>query len=400
MKAQPIAKKVYWVGATDWGIRDFHGYATERGTTYNAYLIIDEKITLIDTVKRPFLDELLARISSIINPEDIDYIISNHAEMDHAGCLKELIEIAKPEKVFASPMGIKTLESHYNCDLNITPVKTGESLSLGENTLTFIETKMLHWPDSMICYLPEQEILFSQDAFGMHLATREIFDDNIPEYILEWESEKYFANILMNYSEKILTLLKDVKAMNIPIRLLANDHGPIWRKHTNKIISLYEKWATHAYTPKAIVLYDTMWGATAKMAAYINDGIADTGIEVKTIPMSSSHRSDVATEILSASALVIGSPTLNNNIFPSIADVITYLKGLKPKNLIGASFGSYGWSGEALKQLNGFLTDMNVELISEGIRVKFTPTEDDLAKCYALGQEIGQALKDKCIKNQ
>ena len=397
MKAQLIADNIYWVGATDWGIRNFHGYATERGTTYNAYLIIDNKITLIDTVKRPFLDELLTRISSVIDIEDIDYIVSNHAEMDHSGCLEELIKIAKPEKIFASPMGIKALEAHYNKSMNITPVKTGETLSLGKNSLNFIETKMLHWPDSMICYLPEQEILFSQDAFGMHLATSEIFDDNIPEYILEWESEKYFANILMNYSDKIIKLLDDVEKMNIPIRLLANDHGPIWRKHTNKIISLYRKWATHAYTPKAVVLYDTMWGATAKMAAYINDGISDAGVEVKTIPMASSHRSDVATEILNASALIIGSPTLNNNIFPSIADVITYLKGLKPKNLIGAAFGSYGWSGEALKQLNSFLTDMNVQLVSDGIRVKYTPTKNDLAKCYELGQEIGQSLKEKCI---
>ena len=396
MKAHKIADKVYWVGAVDWGIRNFHGYATERGTTYNAYLIIDEKVTLIDTVKRPFLNELLARISSVIDPAEIDYIVSNHSEMDHAGCIKEMIEICSPEKTFASPMGIKALENHFNTDLNLSPLKTGDILELGSKTLSFIETKMLHWPDSMIAYMKEEEILFSQDGFGMHLATRNIFDDDIPEYVLEWEAEKYFANILMPYSGKILALLDDISKMDMPIKLIANDHGPIWRKHISKIIDLYTKWSKHAYTPKAVVLYDTMWGATATMAAYINDGLASQGIEVKTIPMSASHRSDVATEILSASALIVGSPTLNNNIFPSIADVLTYIKGLKPKNLIGASFGSFGWSGEAVKQLNAHLESMNVELISEGIKAKYTPDASDLEKCYKLGQDAGRTLLEKC----
>ena len=396
MNAIKLTDKVFWVGAIDWAIRDFHGYATDRGTTYNAFLIMGEKITLIDTVKKQFKQDLIDRISSVIDPEKIDYIISNHAEMDHSGCLPEMIDLIKPEKVFASPMGIKALEAHFHAGFDITPVKTGDELDIGGLNFAFIETKMLHWPDSMFTYLKEEEILFSQDAFGMHLATREIFDDATPEYILEWEAEKYFANILMPYSDRILALLDQVAAMNLPIKMIATDHGPIWRKHIGMILDLYKKWSEHKPAPKAVIIYDTMWGATAKMSNAISEGISDAGIEVKQLPMSASHRSDVATEILDASALIVGSSTLNNNYFPSLADVLLYLKGLKPINIIGATFGSYGWSGEAVKQLNECLTAMDVELVSEGLRVKFTPTDDDLKKCYGLGKEIAEKLKEKC----
>lgn len=396
MKAIKLTDKVYWVGAVDWVIRDFHGYATDRGTTYNAYLIMDEKITLIDTVKKQFKQDLIDRISSLVDPSKIDYVISNHAEMDHSGCLPEMLDLIKPEKFFASPMGKKALEAHFHGDWDITPVKTGEGLNLGKYNLSFIETKMLHWPDSMFTYLQEEELLFSQDAFGMHLATKKIFDEATPEYLLEWEAEKYYANILMPYSDRILKLLEQVAEMNLPIKMIATDHGPVWRKHIPMIIDLYKKWAEHKPEPKAVIVYDTMWGATAKMADAICEGVSDAGVEVKLLPMGGSHRSDVATEILNASALLVGSSTLNNNIFPSLADVLVYLKGLKPINLIGAAFGSYGWSGEAVKHLNGHLTDMGIELVCEGLRCKFTPTEEDLKQSYELGQDIAAKLKEKC----
>lgn len=396
MKAIKLTDKVYWVGAIDWAIRDFHGYATNRGTTYNAYLIIDEKVTLIDTVKKPFMQNLIDRISSIIDPSKIDYIISNHAEMDHSGSLPEMIDLIKPEKVFASTMGVKALEGHFHNELEIIPFKTGDELNIGQMNLSFIETKMLHWPDSMFTYLKEKQLLFSQDAFGMHLASKNILDVDIPDYLLEWEAEKYFANILMPYSDRILKLLDQVAEMNLPIKMIATDHGPIWTEKIPKILDLYRKWSEHKPEPKAVVVYDTMWGATAKMAEAVGEGISDSGVKLKVLPMGSSHRSDVATEILNASALVVGSPTLNNNIFPTLADVLIYLRGLKPINLIGAAFGSYGWSGEALKHLNGYLTDMGVELLSEGFRCKYTPTKEDIQKCYELGQDIAAKLKEKC----
>jgi flavorubredoxin len=395
VKALKMTDRVYWVGAIDWEIKDFHGYATELGTTYNAYLIIDEKITLIDTVKAQFKDEMMSRISSVINPGKIDYIISNHAEMDHSGSLPETIKTVKPEKVFASPMGVKALNAHFELDFEITPVKTGEELKLGETTLQFLETKMLHWPDSMFSYLKEEKILFSQDAFGMHLATDKLFEDECSPETVHWESSKYFANILTPYSPQILKLIEDLPGLNLDIKYIATDHGPVWREEPMRIVEKFREWSEQKPTLKAVIVYGTMWHSTANMAHSICDGIRDTGVEVEVIPLSAKDRSYVATKVLHAGALVVGSPTLNNNLFPSIADVMTYLKGLRFKNLIGGAFGSYGWGGESVAQVNEYLNAMNVELISDGIKVKYVPKSDDLKKCYEFGTQIGEALKKK-----
>ncbi len=395
LKAKKISDTVYWVGAIDWGIRDFHGYATRRGTTYNAYLIMADKITLIDCVKAPFKDEMLARIASVVDIEKIDYIVSNHAEMDHSGALPEVIKEVNPEKVFASPMGIKALNAHFDLGMEITGVKTGDELDLGNKTLSFIETRMLHWPDSMFTYLKEEEILFTQDAFGMHYATSNLFVDENDISVVKRECEKYFANILMPFANKIKALLKSVAEMNLPIKIAASDHGPLFRNaDIATVINWYSEWSEQPRSKKAVIVYDTMWGSTAKMANAIADGVASTGIEIKIIPLASSDRSEVATEMLEAGAFIVGSPTINNQIFPSLADVLTYLKGLRPHNLIGAAFGSYGWSGESVKQVNQYLTDMNVELVSDGIKNQYVPREDKLKECFELGVQIGNKLND------
>lgn len=394
-----ISDRVYWVGAVDWVLRDFHGYTTERGTTYNAYLIMADKITLVDTVKTPFKNELLSRISSVTAPEKIDYIISNHTEMDHSGCLPEIIKAVNPEKVFASPMGVKGLNAHLKLSQEIIPVKTGDKISLGNMNLSFIETKMIHWPDSMFTYLKEEEILFSQDGFGMHLATGKIFDEEIDESILKYEAEKYFANILMPNAHLILKLLEEIKKLSLPVKLIAPDHGPIWRKNIDKILNFYRSWAEQKPAFKAIVVYDTMWNSTSLMASAIGEGIRKSGAEVKLMSMRANNRSDIATEILESGALLVGSPTLNNNIFPTIADVLTYLKGLRPKNLIGAAFGSYGWSGESISQINDILKTMQIELVSEGIKVNYVPGEENLKSCFELGRNIGEALKKKIAES-
>jgi len=394
-KAVEISENVYWVGAIDWAIRDFHGYSTKRGTTYNAYLILADKVTLIDTVKAPFKDELIARIASVIEPEKIDYIVSNHSEMDHSGALPEVIELAKPEKVFTSAMGVKTLAEHFHSQERLVPVKDGESISLGNMKLTFIETKMLHWPESMFSYLADEGILFSQDAFGMHLATSERFADEVPSDILEFEGAKYFANILLPFSSFVLKLLERVTKLALGIKMIAPDHGPIWRKDIGRILDLYGIWANQKPTMKAVIAYDTMWGSTALMARAIGEGIASSGGSIKLMPLRSSHRSDVATEILSAGALVVGSPTINNNMFPTVADLLYYLKGLKPQNLVGASFGSYGWSGEAVRQVEDILKAMKVEVVGEGIKVKYVPDRDALKECRSFGALIGKRIKEK-----
>jgi flavorubredoxin len=392
-KAVKVTDNVYWVGAIDWGIRDFHGYLTSRGTTYNAFLVMADKITLIDTVKPPFQSELLGRISSMVDPREIDYVISNHAEMDHSGSLMGVIEAVQPEKVFASSMGCKHLQEHFHLDREIEAVKDGESLSLGNLSLTFLETRMLHWPDNMFSYLAEEKLLFSQDAFGMHLATSERFADEIDQSLLEYEGAKYYANILLPMSALVTKLIQKVGELNLPIEIIACDHGPIWRQELDKIIGWYAKWAEQKPTNKAVVVFDTMWFSTAKMAEAIAEGLLAGGAQPKLMPLKSNHRSNVVTEILDAGALVVGSPTLNNNMYPTVADLLTYLKGLKPKNLVGAAFGSYGWSGEAVGQVRGMLEEMKIDLVDEGLRIKFVPNDDALQQCFDLGLKVAEKTK-------
>lgn len=395
-EAVRISEHVYWVGAIDWNIRDFHGYSTNRGSTYNAYLILADKIALIDTVKAQFKDELLSRIASVIDPSRIDYIVSNHSEMDHSGCLPQVIETVKPEKVFASAMGTKTLSEHFHMDRGIIAVKDQEKISLGNMNLSFFETRMLHWPDSMFSYLVEDGVLFSQDAFGMHFASGERFADEIDDDILKYEGAKYFANILLPFSTLIIKLLEKVEKLNIPIKIIATDHGPIWRRDINKILNYYSRWANRKPTRKAIIVYDTMWQSTAMMARAIAEGITSGGATTKLMKLGSCHRSDIPTELLDAGALLVGSPTLNNNIFPTVADILTYLKGLKPQNLIGAAFGSYGWSGEAVGQINEILNGMKVTLMGEGIKIKYVPDDDALKQCYSLGGLVAEKLGGVC----
>jgi flavorubredoxin len=392
-KPVQISDKVYWVGAVDWTIRDFHGYTTKRGSTYNAYLILADKISLIDTVKKPFKDEMLARIAELIDPKEIDYIISNHSEMDHSGSLPEIIKEVSPEKVFASQMGVKALHDHFATEDEIIAVKDGEELSLGNMSIIFMETRMLHWPDSMFSYLKENKLLFSQDAFGMHLASAERFADEIKKDIIEYEAATYYGNILLPYSPLILKLLDKVAVSGLDIRIVAPDHGPVWRKDLSWILGLYRTWAEQKPTTKAVVLYDTMWHSTEHMARSIEEGLIAGGARVKVMSMGAFHRSDVAYEVLDAGALIVGSPTLNNNMLPSMADVLTYLKGLRPINLIGAAFGSYGWSAESVKQIQGILAEMKVDLVGEPIKAKYVPDKDTLLKCFELGKAVAERLK-------
>jgi len=391
-QAVKVSERVWWVGVIDWTIRDFHGYATPRGTTYNAYLVLGEKPILIDTVKKPFLEELLSRIRSVVKPEEIAYIISNHTEMDHSGSLPEMIELCQPEKVFASVKGVENLSYHFELPVEITPVKDGDSLNLAGLNFTFLETRMLHWPDSMFSYFAEEKILFSSDAFGMHLASSERFDDELDEAVMEWEAKKYYANIILLYSPLVLKLLERVGNLGIEIKVIAPDHGPIWRSKISWILELYKKWAEHQPTKKAVVVYDTMWKSTEKLARAIEEGLSSEGIEVKVMKLRESHRSDVITELMEAGAIAVGSPTLNNNLFPTVADFLTYMKGLRVKPLFGVVFGSYGWSGESVKLLKKWLEEMKIELAGE-FSCQFVPKEKDLEEAKALGKKLAQRLR-------
>ncbi len=392
MKPVEIVKGVYNVGVIDWNIRDFHGYSTEIGTTYNAYLIVDEQVVLIDTVKKEFADQLLANIAEIVDPKKIDIVISNHTEMDHSGGLPRVMHyIGESKPLYCSKMGHKNLAQHFGQIFNYQAVENGQELSIGSRTLAFLETRMLHWPDSMFTYSKSEQILFSSDAFGQHYAGYEMFDDAVGDAIMP-HAKKYFANILLLYSPKILKLVEQVAEMGLEIKVICPDHGIIWRKDPGKIINAYVEWSKQEPAKKAIIIYDTMWKSTKLMAEAIADGIAETGVAVKPIHIRSSHRSEIMTEVLDARAIVVGSPTLNNGLFPSVSDVLTYMKGLRPKNKIGASFGSYGWSGESVKLINAELEAMKFDMIDSGLKIQYVPDKEGLSDCRAYGRKIGEAV--------
>jgi flavorubredoxin len=393
MKAIEIAKDVYNVGVNDWNIRDFHGYSTYQGTSYNAFLIVDEKIVLVDTVKKEFSDQLLENIAKIIDPKKIDYVISNHTEMDHSGGLPRILHyIGEDKPLYCSKMGLKNLSRHFLQKWNYHGVANGEELSLGKRTLTFLETRMLHWPDNMFTYLQEDKILISSDAFGQHYAGHEKFDDQLGDEIM-FHAKKYYANILLLYSPLILKLLEKVTELGLEIDMICPDHGIIWRKDPGRIINAYAKWASQEPEQKAVVVYDTMWHSTETMAEAITQGIVDEGVIARPIHIRSSHRSEIMTEVLDAAAVIVGSPTINNQLFPTVSDFLTYMKGLKPKNKIGAAFGSYGWSGESVKLINQELEAMKFDIIDPGVKIQYIPDKDGKNACYELGRKIGKAIK-------
>lgn len=396
MSHKELAPGIHWVGAIDWDVRDFHGYSTLQGTTYNAFLIVDEKVTLIDTVKRSHLSDMVHQLRRIIDPARIDYLIVNHVEPDHSGSLAEIMDLIRPEKLICSPLGKAALLAHFHReDWPYEVVKTGDELSIGARTLQFIETRMLHWPDSMFTYAKEDGILFSSDAFGQHLATSERFDDEVPLPTIMEQAAKYYANILYLYSPLIQKLLASVAEMKLDIKMIAPDHGVIWRTNINEIVSAYDRWSTGAAGKKALVIFDTMWHSTEKMAKAVAAGIEAEGVPADLLNLKVQHRSDVMTRVLTAGAIVLGSPTLNNGVLPRMAGFLSYLRGLKPTNKVAAAVASYGWSGESLKVLNEALTDMKLDVVDEGIRCKYVPTHDDLAACVQLGRRVGQALLHK-----
>ena len=391
-----VLKDIYWVGAVDWNIRDFHGYSVDKGSSYNAFLAIDDKVTLFDTVKRGFKNDLIENISQIIDPAQIDYLIVNHVEMDHSGLVAEIADLVQPEKIICSEMGKKNLLAHFHQEKwPYEAVKTGDTISLGKRSVQFIETRMLHWPDSMFSYIPEDRLLISSDAFGQHVASSERFDDEVDLSILLSHAAKYYANIILPYSALVQKLLAQVREIELKIDMIAPDHGLIWRKNPQKILEQYDVWSQQKSKVKALVIYDTMWHSTEMMAKAVVEGLVDQGVSVQLFDLSATHRSDIITEVLDAGALIIGSSTLNNGMLPRLADLLHYMKGLRPAKKIGASFGSYGWSGEAVKLITTALEEMKFEILDPGIKIQYVPQDDDLKKCADLGRKVARALKEQ-----
>lgn len=388
-----LKEDVYWVGAIDWNLRDFHGYITGRGATYNCYLIIDEKITLVDTVKAPFWGEMLDRIKQIVDPGEIDYLICNHIEMDHSGTLPEFVKQFPNVKIFSTKMAQRGLTKYYGPGLPIQTVKTGDTLSLGKKTLQFLEVPMVHWPDSMFSYIPEDKILLSNDGFGQHIATSGRFDDEVPEAEVMFEAQKYYANLLIHLSPLIQNTLKKVTELNLAIDMIAPSHGIIWRKNPGKIVQAYNDWSLYKAKEKITVIFDTMWLSTEKMAKTLVDAITDLGIEVKLLKLRQNHRSDVMAELLDSKGFLLGSPTIHRNMFPTVADLLCYMKGLKPQKKVAAAFGSFGWSGEAVQQITDVLKEIQLDVIEPGVKAQYLPDENEKNQLRSQASTIVTRIK-------
>jgi flavorubredoxin len=392
MNKVEIKDRVYWVGAIDWNLRDFHGYATPEGTTYNAYIVKDSKTALVDTVKAGFFDELRNRVEAITDLGDLDYVIVNHVEPDHTGSLPRVMEVACDATVIATKKGAEELPMYYDCDdWEIKTVKTGDTISLGEKTLSFVETPMLHWPDNMVTYIPEDRLLLSNDAFGQHIASSKRYADEVSGILND--AATYYANILMPFSPLIAKTLRNIGEMGIEIDMIAPSHGMIWRDSgVGDILDAYRGWSSGESNDTAIVVYDTMWGSTEKMASAIAQGIIDAGFEVKVYHLRKLEWSKIVREILEAKILLVGSPTINNGMFSSVGGFLTYLRGLRPKDKVGSAFGSYGWAGGAVKAITGELEKTGVTVV-EPLSVKFVPGADDLAECAELAEKVVDAAE-------
>lgn len=384
-----VAKNIYWVGHVDWDIRDFHGYYTEHGSTYNSYIILDEKTALIDAVKAKYAAGLVASLRDVLGGRRLDYVVCNHAEPDHSGGLVNVLRDFPEAELVCDAKCREALELHYNtADWNFRIVKDGDELSIGGRSLSFIETPMVHWPESMFTYVKQDGILFSMDAFGQHFASEGRFDDEEDIGVIMSEAKTYYANIVMLYGKQIAKVLDGAGALDI--KLIAPSHGVIWRSHIADIVSAYRDWVVCRPKAKVLIVYDTMWGSTARMAEAISSGVVEGGAEAKVISIRESHITDVATESLDAAVLAFGSPTLNMSLMPEMAAALTYLKGLKPAGKMGRAFGSYGWGKGGAEEVNRYLEEMKCRMLGEPLRSRFVPNAEVLAKCREAGRKMAE----------
>ena len=393
LNAIEISPDIWWVGGIDWNERSFHGYATERGITYNAYLIMDEKVTLIDTAKATFSDEFMQRISQVVDPSKIEVVVANHVEMDHSGSIPVILKHAPNAKIYASgPAGVNELRAHFG--IEVEGVKTGDTLSIGKRTLSFVQTPMVHWPDNMVTYCPEDKILFSNDCFGQHFATTKRFDDEVDRCELFRQAKKYYANIVLPYGPQAQAALKAVKGLDI--KMIATSHGIIWRSYIKEIIEKYEAWSTYQVEEKAVVAFDSMWHSTELMAREITDAFIAEGIPATLFDIKATHASDMILEMMDARYIAVGSPTLNSNMLPTVAGFLAYMRGLMPRSpqRIGLAFGSYGWAPLGPKQVFEGLEQCKFNLPVPVITQQWIPTEEKLAELQAAVRRVIEESKE------
>jgi anaerobic nitric oxide reductase flavorubredoxin len=393
--AVELAQGVYWVGIVDWGIRRFHGFelSTHRGTTYNAYLIKDEKTVLVDTAWGPFQEEFIAKIREVVDPATIDIVVANHAESDHSGSLPALMRLCPKATVIVSRAGAQSIPGHYHEPWPFQTVKSGDRVRIGRNELVFLEAPLLHWPDSMFTYLTGHNILMPNDAFGQHYATAFRFNDLVNREELYHEALKYYANILTPFSDRVLKKIDEVLALNLPVSMIAPSHGVLWREDPLQIVKAYRAWAEQKPEPTAVIVYDTMWRATERMAHAIGEGLGEAGVDYKIFHAALSDVNDVATEIFKSRLVLYGCCTHNAGLLSHLMPLIEHVKGLKMKNKIGAAFGSHGWSGEGVAKLEQHLRESGIEVVREGLRCKWQPGSAELQACRAAGRELGAQVR-------
>jgi len=391
-----VKSNVYWVGKTDWELRRFHGdeYSTHRGSSYNSYLIKEQKVALIDTVWEKYAKEYVAKLKTEIDLSRIDYIVANHAEIDHSGALPALLAEIPGTPVYCSANGVKSLKGMYHQDWNFVPVKTGDKLSLGSKELVFVEAPMLHWPDSMMSYLSGDALLFSNDAFGQHYATEFLFNDLVDQNELFVECLKYYANILTPFSALVEKKIEQVLSLKLPLDMICTSHGVIWRDKPAQIVEKYLAWAKAYKENQITILYDTMWDGTRRMAEAIARGMAeaDPKLSVKLYNTAKTDKNDVIAEVFKSKAILVGSPTINKGILTSTAGILEEIRGLGFKGKKAAAFGCYGWSGESVKLLNEQLSKAGFTVVDEGLKALWNPDQPALAQCSAFGAKLAAAM--------
>ncbi len=399
MKAIKIKPDIYWVGAIDWAIRDFHGYVTTNGTTYNNYIVLDEQITLFDTVKHTFSKTTIDNIKSLVEPSKIKNIIINHIENDHVTSLDDIMALSPDAKIYITEKGKKGLARFFDIskwDINV--VKTGDTLNIGKRNLLFLETPMLHWPDSMMTYIKEDKLLISQDGFGQHYASVARFDDEFITCYSVSELEDavidYYSNILMPFGILIKNKIAEIQKLGLEIDMIAPDHGIIWRKDPSKILNMYLDMANGKAELRVAIIYDTMWQSTELMTVPIAQGIQDEGVDVKVMKLRAVPNSIAIKEFWKSRGCLIGSPTLNNSMYPTVADFLTYLKGLRPRHRLIGAFGSYGWGGGAVRDIYDVFKKTELEIVEPGVQVNYRPSIEDEEKCYDFGRDFARKVKD------
>ncbi len=399
MTAVEIKKDIYWIGAIDWAVRDFHGYETPRGTTYNNYLILDDEITLVDTVKDDFADVTIKNIKSIVSFEKIKHIVINHIENDHVSAIDRIMSLTPNATIYITEKGKKGLARFFDISgWNIKTVKSGDTLKIGKRELVFLETPMLHWPDSMVTYIPYDKLLISQDAFGQHLASTARFDDEFISCASVYELDDavidYYANILMPFGQLIKSKISEVQKLGLDIDMIAPDHGIIWRANPGKILQMYMDMANGKAIESVTIIYDTMWHSTELMTTPIMQGIKDEGLDCKIVKLRAAPMSFAVKEFWKSRGTLFGTPTINNVMFPTVAGILYHLRGLRPKNRVVGAFGSFGWGGGAVKEAYEEFKKIALEIFEPGLQVNYKPSTEDETKCYDFGKEFAKKVKE------